>query len=554
MPSNESPYSYSRYVASGQDTFAINFDYLSTTHITVSLDGVNQASGWSVISTNVVFTSAPGSGVVVLIQRTTPKGKSAFQSDVADFSDGSVLTAADLDQAALGLLYVAQEADDAGNTNALSKDLTDEKWDAANSPIKNIKTPTAEAEAVNKQYVDGLSLYNSPTPLSVETFTTVSAQAAYTFSEAPVSSDDRAFIVDIDGVVQRPTTDYVISGSTITLQGDLPSAGLTITVRNIGVARDTLAQPLKSQSKTDITLTAKAISAQTADLQQWQNTSGTALAKVAADGDATFVDVTATGNTAITGDLAVNTDKLTVDASTGKVAVQQELEVNGTLDVNGASSFSGQISVSSSGGMLVTSTSGIQIQDTSKIALEQDATIDMESNGTGYLYVPGSIVQIQSHQTDVPHIQTSISTNTKTSITDGVANFAVQITPKKTSSKILVEVTMFSEVHEDSVYGFLQTIGGTETVLQGLTTGAGSRLVGIANAGYDDNESTTPSMLTMRWMDSPNTTSPVTYTTYIELSSLAESTSHAINRSILNSDNDQNERGVSLITATEIAG
>ena len=267
-----------------------------------------------------------------------------------------------------------------------------------------------------------------------------------------------------------------------------------------------------------------------------------------------------TGNIAATGTITSVAGFVApagMNVTGGKLDVQggAELEVNGTLDVNGASSFSEDVTISGGADLRFgDSTCRLRMDNGSSITLEQNATIITESGGNGYLYVPGSIVQIQSRQTDVPHLQTSISHSTKTSITDGVADFAVQITPKKASSKILVEVTMFSEVHEDSVYGFFQTIGGTDTVLQGLTTGAGSRLVGIANAGFDDNENTTPSMLTMRWMDSPNTTSPVTYTTYIELSPLAATFSHAINRSFTDTDNGNHERGVSLITATEIAG
>tara|TARA_R100000697_G_scaffold116646_1_gene137444 strand:- start:3058 stop:4461 length:1404 start_codon:yes stop_codon:yes gene_type:complete len=287
MPSNTPPYSYARYVSSGSvGPYSINFDYLSSTHLSVSVDGVTQDASTYTLDTNantVTFDSAPANGAVIVILRTTPKGKSGFQSDVADFSDGSVLTAADLDQAALGLLFVAQEAEDSGSSNGISIDLTDEKWNADSKNIKNLPAPTAELEAANKAYVDGLSLYNSPTAISVYTFTGDTSKTAFTMDPAPGSTDANAFLVDVGGVAQRPTTDYTVSGSVITFGTAPPTA--TITVRNIGVARDILAQPIKANATGDVSLTVKGIGSQTGDLQQWQDSTGAAKAKITSSGD-----------------------------------------------------------------------------------------------------------------------------------------------------------------------------------------------------------------------------------------------------------------------------
>tara|TARA_B100000575_G_scaffold250235_1_gene217051 strand:+ start:2819 stop:4270 length:1452 start_codon:yes stop_codon:yes gene_type:complete len=308
MPSNSSPFSFVRYEASGTGPFSINFDYLSTSHLSVSVNGVTLASSGFTIDTNantVTLASPAAAGSVIIIQRTTPKGKSGFQTDVADFSDGSVLKAEDLDQAALGLLFVAQEADDSGSTNALNKDLQDNKFDALNANIKNVATPTTDDHAVTKQYVDGLSLYNSPTPLSVYSFNGDGTAGPYALSPAPQSTDPKAFIVDVGGVAQRPTTDYTISGSNITFGAAIASS-VSITVRNIGVARDTLAQPIVADGSA-AALTVKEKSGQTsANLQEWQNSAGSVLANVTTDGDATFGDVNATGILNVVGALQFN--------------------------------------------------------------------------------------------------------------------------------------------------------------------------------------------------------------------------------------------------------
>ena len=337
MPSNSSPFSFVRYESSGTGPFSINFDYLSTSHLSVSVNGVTLASSGFTIDTNantVTLASPAAAGSVIIIQRTTPKGKSGFQTDVADFSDGSVLKAEDLDQAALGLLFVAQEADDSGSTNALNKDLQDNKFDALNTNIKNVATPTTDDHAVTKQYVDGLSLYNSPTPLSVYSFNGDGTAGPYALSPAPQSTDPKAFIVDVGGVAQRPTTDYTISGSNITFGAAIASS-VSITVRNIGVARDTLAQPIVADGSA-AALTVKEKSGQTsANLQEWQNSAGSVLANVATDGDATFVDVNATGNVTSSGNVE----------STGTMTSGGTLTASGILNVVGALQFNGQTGI-----------------------------------------------------------------------------------------------------------------------------------------------------------------------------------------------------------------
>jgi len=234
-------YSYDRYTSTGQASFAITFDYLSSTHIKIYLDGVLQSTGYSIdTGTNqVTFTSAPGSGVVVLAQRVTPKTKADYQAQIADFANGSVLSESDLDNAVLGLLYISQEAEDSGNTNAISKDLADNLWDAESIRIKNVGTPTGSADAVTKTYVDGLALYNSPVVPQLYSFTATASQTAFALSPAPTSTDVQSFIVDLDGVVQKPTTDFTVSGSTLTLTTGA-SLAQVLTVRNIGVTRDIL--------------------------------------------------------------------------------------------------------------------------------------------------------------------------------------------------------------------------------------------------------------------------------------------------------------------------
>jgi len=234
-------YSYDRYESTGQSEFAITFDYLSTEHIEVYLDGVEQTSGYTIdAGTNkVTFASAPDSGTVVFLRRVTPKTKAEYQAQIADFQDGSVLTEKDLDTAVLGLLYISQEAEDSATSDALGVDHTDEQWDALDKRIKDVATPTGANDAVTKEYVDGLELYDAPSIPQLYSFTATADQTTFVMSPVPTSTNVNTFIVDLDGVVQKPTTDFTISGATLTL-GTGASVDQVLTVRNIGVSRDIL--------------------------------------------------------------------------------------------------------------------------------------------------------------------------------------------------------------------------------------------------------------------------------------------------------------------------
>ena len=102
------------YTGNGSTTtFAFTFPYLSNADIEVELDNVlktENTSGqtnndYTVSNTNIVFNSAPGSGVAIHIYRTTN-----VDSAQAQYAAGSSIRAADLNNNQTQLLYSAQEA------------------------------------------------------------------------------------------------------------------------------------------------------------------------------------------------------------------------------------------------------------------------------------------------------------------------------------------------------------------------------------------------------------------------------------------------------------
>jgi hypothetical protein len=559
MPSDSSPFSFARYVSTGTaGPYAINFDYLSSEHLSVLVDGVVQSSSTFTLDTNantVTFNSSVANGSVVLIQRTTPKGKTGFQNDVADFSDGSILTAADLDQATLGLLFVAQEADDSGTANGLSVDNTDLKWDGDGKALKNLATPTSGLEAATKDYVDAIASFGAPSALAVYSFTGDGSTTTFTLDPEPGSSDPRTFIVDVGGVLQRPTTDFTLSNNVLTFS-TAPADQQTLTVRNIGLTRDTLAQPVRADTNSDVSLQIKRRTSQTGDLQQWQLADGTAASKVDKDGHATFANLTSSGTTELTGDVSVNTNKFNVTAASGNTTIAGTLgvtaattlsaatQINATLTATGLATLSGGVAAATGN---ITTTSG-NITSTS-----------------GHLYVPGSVVQVQTYSTIQHGNQTPVA-NTPFAVqvddgSGGTQNVAVSLTPKSTNSNILVHVNWFGEAHYNSVF-FLRRANADGSVTDLKGTGQSNQNAGLAMEGNNyggTSHDSTPGNCTIMFIDDGTALTKwsaaglgtITYTLF---ANSPDTTRLTTNRPIDDLNTSAHETGYTIMTATEIAG
>ena len=142
------PFSYKDYPGDGNTTtFSITFDYQKESEISVTVDGVAQSGFTFPSSTQVTLTSAPASGALVRIRRTTD-----LDAREVDFASGSVLTEEDLDNSNIQVFHAAQEAIDTSN-DAISLD-DDDKWDAQSKVIKNVANPTNAQDAATKDYLE----------------------------------------------------------------------------------------------------------------------------------------------------------------------------------------------------------------------------------------------------------------------------------------------------------------------------------------------------------------------------------------------------------------
>lgn len=104
---------YTIYEGDGQQrSFSFSFPYLSPSHVKVFINGglVLETLDYSLNGNTITFDIAPQSGSTVEIKRQT-----ALTERLVDFTDGSTLSANDLDTAYLHNLYLAQEYQDSYN-------------------------------------------------------------------------------------------------------------------------------------------------------------------------------------------------------------------------------------------------------------------------------------------------------------------------------------------------------------------------------------------------------------------------------------------------------
>ena len=151
--------------------------------------------------------------------------------------------------------------------------------------------------------------------------------------------------------------------------------------------------------------------------------------------------------------------------------------------------------------------------------------------------VPGHVIQIVSAE------ETAATSSSSSSPVNIVS---VNITPKLSSSKIYITAS----VHASTGSGSRAGVGlykDSNPVVRGNTAGSRSRVYGqVQNA-----DTGIFSSVTMSYLDSPATTSQITYSAKMEPE--GGSTQFYINRSAQDADSGARFRGVSAITVMEIA-
>ena len=242
------------------------------TELTTSQFTATNTTSLTVTITDAAVHSAITTGHTVRIFRVTPVTTAA-----KTFADGAVLKADDLNDQVNQLLFAAQEIEDGKSTLPLD---ADDRYNANNKIIKNVLVPTANSTiavedhfAATIGYVNTAQLFGTGTSTPQAWNFSGSDDAAITtyasndnavFSlnhgtdrvthPVPLNTDETMFLVEVNGVLQHPTTDYTISESggvySLTLigfgannaSGSGTGLGIdadsTVRCRNFGVSRN----------------------------------------------------------------------------------------------------------------------------------------------------------------------------------------------------------------------------------------------------------------------------------------------------------------------------
>ena len=167
----------------------------------------------------------------------------------------------------------------------------------------------------------------------------------------------------------------------------------------------------------------------------------------------------------------------------------------------------------------------------------------------------GKILQVVTTPDADRTTQGSISIASQGGTTDLTA-FALSITPSAATSKIRISLHIGGEINYTDSIMFLKLkraiSGGATTNIQGATVGSKTEVITSTNSSSSDYATTLNNLQFSGLIDSPNTTSAITYTPVIINIRNATHTFY-YNRTVNNEDAYNRQHSVSWVTLEEVA-
>jgi len=167
---------------------------------------------------------------------------------------------------------------------------------------------------------------------------------------------------------------------------------------------------------------------------------------------------------------------------------------------------------------------------------------------TSSFAAPGVAVQLVYNRVDSKDVY---SFATAGSTGAYITSLNTTITPRSATSNVLVTYCISYEVVHDTIFRLYRSVGGVDTMIGTNTTDA-NYWSGVWNPGYDADNNSTPMTNTFMYLDSPTTTSAITYKLMIQSAGTGAS-SFYLNRSIGSAGQATYEVAISQVFLQEIA-
>ena len=238
---------------------------------------------------------------------------------------------------------------------------------------------------------------------NVDSYTATAGQTAFTLTETPLNVN--TITVFVNGIYQKPTTNYSVSGTTLTL-----TAG-AVAGDEVDVIHNTIRTTVTHVADQSVT-TGKILDDAVTGAKIENNP--TIAGNLTVSGTSTLTGTqTLTGNTTfggtITGgassDIAINTNKFTVAAATGNTVIAGNLTVSGsTTTIDTTVTTSDAMVINNAGsdiGLKVNSTSSghiMQLQDGGADVLVVADGGDISTGTTNKIKQKGNFMQHSTHQ------------------------------------------------------------------------------------------------------------------------------------------------------------